>query len=478
MRIRNLFATLCVAISALLTLTSAAGAAPTTVNVRIEGATETLFEGPVAVEPRAVQASSDTVQRSCDGINALDPENTAPEPTPTAAAADAMTLAGETFDGQWYDGFNDYFITRFGPDAEKEGKSWGILVNNTFTSVGGCQYQLDGGDEVLWVFNAFTARPFLALFPAAAHYTAGPRPLTATATLGEPFEVEVAAYADDQEGDPAEGSVRAGSTAYQGADVSPVTTSANGFEKVDTSDPATVTTNSAGEASITFTTPGWHRIKATVPGSGEEGTIRSNRLDVCVLGDGETSCGAPPVEDTVRVPPSSPDETGGEGGEGTGGESPGGEEPGDGELPTGPVVVQHPPVDGDDSNASTNGASDPQASTSSASPAPSKSAPTVGRLRVSVPKLDRGKLKQGRVGVRWKVLDAGAGVRSWTIASQLVGAKKAPFVRRASGTTATSASLRLPPGATYLLRFTIVDALGHTSDVTIGKVTVPGGGRG
>jgi hypothetical protein len=92
--------------------------------------------------------------------------------------------------------------------------------------------------------------------------------------------------------------------------------------------------------------------------------------------------------------------------------------------------------------------------------------------------LDRGKLKQGRVGVSWKVLEAGAGVRSWTIASQIVGAKKAPFVRRAGGTAATSASLRLPPGATYLLRFTIVDALGRSSDVTIGKVTVPGGGRG
>ena len=166
MRIRILFATLCVVISSLLLFAAAAGAAPTTVNVRIEGATETLFEGPVAVEPHSVEASSDTEARPCDGINPLDPENTSPEVTPTAASADAMALVGESFDGKWYEGFNDYFITRFGPDAEKEGKSWGILVNNTFTSVGGCQYQLDGGDEVLWVFNAFTSRPFLALFPA------------------------------------------------------------------------------------------------------------------------------------------------------------------------------------------------------------------------------------------------------------------------------------------------------------------------
>ncbi|HEY0278043.1 MAG TPA: hypothetical protein VGC32_07220 [Solirubrobacterales bacterium] len=480
MRIRILFATLCVVVSSLLLIAAAAGAAPTTVNVRIEGATETLFEGPIAVEPHGVKASSDTEARSCDGINPLDPENTAPEPTPTAASADAMALVGESFDGKWYEGFNDYFITRFGPDAEKEGKSWGILVNNTFTSVGGCQYQLDGGDEVLWVFNAFTSRPFLALFPTAANYTAGPRPLTATATLGEPFEVEVAAYADDQEGNPTEGSVRAGSTAYEGADVSPVTTNAKGFEKVETGDAATVVTNSEGKASITFTTPGWHRIKATVPGTGsgavEEETIRSNRLDVCVLGTGETSCGAPPAEDAVRVPPSTPGETGGEApGGGTGGEVPG-DGTGSG-APIDPADVGLAPASGGDSNPA-GGGSSPSTGATVSRPTPTAPAPKqAARLRVSLPKLDRGKLSQGRIGVSWKVLARGAGVKGWTISSQVVGPKAAPYVRRASGTSGSSASLKLPRGATYRLRFTIIDALGRTSNVAIGKVTVPAGGR-
>jgi hypothetical protein len=477
MRIRNLSATLCVAISALLTLASVAGAGPVNVNVRIEGAHETLFEGPIAVEPHRVKATSDTVQRSCDGINSLDPENTVPEPTPTAAAADGMALAGETFDGKWYPGFNDYFITRFGPDAENEGKSWGILVNNTFTNVGGCQYQLDGGDEVLWVFNAFDFRPFLALFPTAANYTTGARPLTATATLGEPFEVEVVSYEDDAEDNPATGPARAGSSAFAGADVSPVATDTKGFEKVETSDPTTVQTNAQGKAQVTFTTPGWHRIKATVPGVGEEAAIRSNRLDVCVLGAGETSCGAAPVEDTVRVPPPTPGEEAGAeegGGEGPGGAEEGAET-GGGETPVGGNNTTPPtftlPTTGADSN--------PPASASSTSPASATSAAKQPRrLRVSLPKLDRAKLKQGRLGVSWKVLEAGAGVKGWTIASQLVDAKKAPFVRRASGTTAGSASLRLPPGATYRLRFTIVDTLGRSSSVTIGKVTVPGGGRG
>lgn len=443
MRVRHLLATLCVGISSLLVPAAAAQASPVTVNLRIEGATETLFEGPLAVEPHQVQASSDTEARSCDGINTLDPGNTVPEPTPTSAAADAMALIGETFDGKWYPGFDDYFITRFGPDKEKEGKSWGVLVNNTFTSVGGCQYQLSEGDEVLWVFNAFDYRPFLALFPAG-EYTSGTRPLTATATLGEPFEVEVAAYEDDEEDAPSEHPGRTGSHTFAGADVSPVTTGEKGFEHVDTADAATVVTDSEGKAQITFTTPGWHRIKATVPGASEEEAVRSNRLDVCVPAVGETGCGELPAEDQVRTLPSS-----GSGEEGTGDPAP---------------VITQP-----------SGDSNPHASTSTSAPAP---AAQPGGLRVSVPKLARGKLKQGRLGISWKILEAGAGVSGWTIASQKVGAKKAPYVRRASGTTATSATLRLPKGATYRLRFTITDALGRSSSVAIGKVVVPGAGRG
>ena len=29
-----------------------------------------------------------------------------------------MSLIGETFDGQWYPGYDDYFITRWGPDEQ------------------------------------------------------------------------------------------------------------------------------------------------------------------------------------------------------------------------------------------------------------------------------------------------------------------------------------------------------------------------
>jgi prenyltransferase beta subunit len=284
---------------------SIAQATPTQVNVRIEGKNETLFEGPVWTEGHDVKASSDTQMRPCDGTN--DHQHATPGATPTAAAVDAMRIAGETFDAQWYgSSFEDYFLTRFGPDAQSvtEGAYWGVLVNNAFASVGGCQYELGPDDEVLWAYDAFKERPFLALLPVDDGYSAGPRPLTATAELGKPFAVEVIDYAADKEDNPPSTPERTGSTPEPGARVSPVHTAANGFEEIEAESSPTVLTNAQGKASIAFTKPGWHRIKATVVNTeGMEVAVRSNRLDVCVPPEGQSACGETPAEDQVRTPP-------------------------------------------------------------------------------------------------------------------------------------------------------------------------------
>jgi Domain of unknown function (DUF4430) len=300
---RTTIATLTVAI--LLIIAAGVQAAPTLVNVRIEGKGETLFEGPVLTEGHDVKASSDIQERPCDGIDPLDPQNKTPGSTPTSASVDAMSIVGETFDGQWYPGYDDYFITRWGPDEQDpaDGAYWGILVNDVFTNVGGCQYELHENDEVLWVYDAFKERADLALFPAGD--TASSPPLTAIAQLGQPFGVQVDVYDDDKEDNPPVEPDRADATPYEGAEVSPVLTSSKGFEQVETTSPEAVTTNSEGKASITFTTPGWHRIKAGTPldGEGEEEAIRSNRIDVCVPAEGETGCGPSPSEDDPRTPP-------------------------------------------------------------------------------------------------------------------------------------------------------------------------------
>jgi hypothetical protein len=278
-------------------------AAPSEVNVRIEGKSETLFEGPIEAAGHDVQASSDSQPRPCDGTN--NEQHPTPGPTPTSTSADAIALIGETFGGEWYAGFDDYFITRWGPDSQSNADAayWGVLVNNVFTSVGGCQYELTHGDEVMWVYNAFAGRPILALYPGG--YTSPGQPLTALAELGKPFTVEVGKAGEGGEGSPAESPERGPFLPYEGADVSPVQTNEKGFEKVLTGDPATVATDAQGKAQITFTEPGWHRIKATVPGASagsEESAVRSNRLDVCVPAAGQSGCGALPAEDDVRVP--------------------------------------------------------------------------------------------------------------------------------------------------------------------------------
>ena len=271
----------------------AAAAAPTEVRMRIVGRTETLFEGPLLTEGHEIEASSDTEERSCDGVNPNDPENVTPGPTPTAGAVDALSIIGETFNGVWYPGRDDYLITRWGPQAEAEGESWWIFVNDTLLGVGGCQYELHEGAEVLWSFGGAENRPLLALF-AAGSDAASP-PLTATAKLGVPFTVEVLSD-KPKSGKPPNEPGRTGFSPYtRGAIVAPVLTAANGFERPLVEAPEAETTDTEGNASLTFTTTGWHRIMAVVPD-----TVRSNRIDVCVPAPGQEGCGPPPVEDETR----------------------------------------------------------------------------------------------------------------------------------------------------------------------------------
>lgn len=69
---------------AVIALPSVASAAPVTVNLRVEGASQTLFEGPVTTYAHDVEAPSDTTARQCDGTN-----NSA-NPTPGATALTAL----------------------------------------------------------------------------------------------------------------------------------------------------------------------------------------------------------------------------------------------------------------------------------------------------------------------------------------------------------------------------------------------------
>ncbi len=453
MRMRNAVATLAVAVLSLTAAAPLAQAAPIEVNVRIEGRAETLFEGPVLTDVHRVRASSDSKWRRCDGINANVPLNKVPGVVPTSAAVDAMRIASLDFDGQWYGQYEDYFLKRWGPSSQDAGENeyWGILVNNVFTDVGGCQYPLDGGDEVLWIYDAFDGRERLALYPAG--YSGGAVPLTATATLNQPFEVEVDTWEGYNEGSPPPAPTRT-TTPYEGAEVAPVITNGQGFQRVDTASAATKVSGADGKASITFATSGWHRIKATDVGVAEDAAIRSNRLDVCVPQPPATGCGPLPADAQVRTPPPPvPGEVDGE----DGGEVPGGGQPGGGGT------------GGGGGSGGGGGESRPGPGSS----APSAGPPAPGQVQLQRLGLDRGRLAQGLVGVSWKILDPGPGISKWTISSRALGRKSAGWVDRASGSGRIAATLRLPAGAAYRLRLTVVDALGQAATVLLGRVQVP-----
>jgi hypothetical protein len=334
LRKRAIAAALTVVCASLIWTIWATGAvaAPTEMTVRVEGKEGTLFEGPVLTEGHDVQAASDTQPRRCDGTN--NNAHRDPMATPTAAAVDAMEMTGQAFDATWFDGFDDYYVTQFGPDHEDLGAAqyWGILVNGVFTPVGGCQFGDRAGDEALWVYDAFSARKFLWL-AAASDPTAAPRtPLpTAYVEVGQPLALLVESY---------EGG-GAAPTRAEGITVAPVATAAgNGVQTVEVGSPEAVTTAADGSAEITFSTPGWHRIKAQK----EAGFIRSNRLDVCVEPAGGGGCGAIPADAQLRVP-----EKEGEGGPEGGGGTPGGDPKGGGkeeeERPAGQAETPKPSGD-------------------------------------------------------------------------------------------------------------------------------------
>jgi Domain of unknown function (DUF4430) len=420
-----------------------AQAAPAEVSVRIEGKAETLFEGPVLTDGHNVKGLTDTEAppwgRRCNGLN--NGANPTPGPTPTAAAVDAMAIVGEGFDGDWYgaESFDDYFVTQWGPERQNvgEGDYWGVVVNNVFASVGGCQYQVDAGDEVLWVYDAFDGRPQLVLYPA--DYSGGSVQLTAKATLGVPFEVTVEEWGGDCCTSSPPPSPTRSANPFEGAEVAPVVSTVRGFERADTASDETVETGSDGTATIAFDTPGWHRIKATATAAGEETAIRSNRLDVCVPDPPATDCGPPPADDQVRQPPPSDLEP----------------EPGPEKPEEGPGV---PSTGGGQPKAPALGPPTPEA------------APRTG---IAPRGLDRSRIAAGIVGVSWQVRDEGAGVARWRVSSKTLGRRGARFLTRATGRSKSSAQVRLPRGARCALRLALTDLLGRSSSVSLGTVRVP-----
>ncbi|KAF8972342.1 hypothetical protein BDZ97DRAFT_1650233 [Flammula alnicola] len=199
--------------------------------LRIEGKEKTIFEGRVLTRGHNVTTASGGTHH-CDGTN--NHENSKPGATCTSALDDASKKHNFTFDGTFDPQFDDFFITRIGNSNETATEFWGILVNFTFTPVGGCQQEVTTTDEVLFAFDAFSKANFLKL--------SGPH----KADVSTPVNFTVT---DGTSGAP-----------VAGADVHGQTSGAD------------------GKVSVTFAESGRKAVKAS-----KSDSIRSNRIEVLVV---------------------------------------------------------------------------------------------------------------------------------------------------------------------------------------------------
>jgi hypothetical protein len=216
-----------------------AGAVPVTVNLRVEGATQTIFEGPVITDVHQVKTPSDTQARTCDGSSIGAPS----APTAIGALDDAARVGSFSWDALWDASFNDYYpFLRIGPDTIDSSTHYlAFYLNWAFADTGGCGQHVNPGDDVVFAYEDFEASPLLRL--------SGP----GTATTGENVKFSVV---DGLTSAPQAGVTVGGAT-----------------------------TGTDGTATLSFAQRGIYRLKADKPGA-----IRSNTVVLCVDPAGAVQC--------------------------------------------------------------------------------------------------------------------------------------------------------------------------------------------
>jgi hypothetical protein len=241
----------------LVTCAAPAFAAPASVNVRIEGASSTLFEGRVTTDARTIETASSGGAHPCN-VRDNGTNNGAGPATgsATTAAFDAALAAGLPFDATWtgqatfgaqtFD-IDDFFVAQIGPDVNQSAApfaSWGVAVNFQASDLGGCQIVAETGQDVLWAYDFFNKAHLLKL--------TGP----AVAAVGEPVAVQVV---DGKDGSGVAGATVGGAV-----------------------------TDAQGRATVTFPRAGRVALKAERADS-----VRSNALPVCVHAGNDGTCGFP-----------------------------------------------------------------------------------------------------------------------------------------------------------------------------------------
>jgi hypothetical protein len=263
-----------VAASVVLVFAGLATAAPVTVNVRVEGTTQTFFEGQVTTDTHLVDGGDGTHAHQCDGLNDDPHKYAGPGPTVTGAFDDASRLGPFSWYGTYGDyGIADFLIHAVNDDNDNvnntSGTYWSLYRNWAALTIGGCQEQVQQGDNVLVARTGFDAANNYDPFPALEL-----RGAPASAAVGQPFTVHVFQHDGSGAATDAAGATVAGGT-----------------------------TGSDGTASISFDTSGTKRFKAE-----RSGSTRSNAASICVYAPGSGECGTEKSPSTDTGPTSTPTE--------------------------------------------------------------------------------------------------------------------------------------------------------------------------
>ena len=129
------------------------------VHLRIEGKTDTLFEGDVLDTPMNVTTARGGTHM-CDSTNGG--ANLNPGPTCTAPLAIAAASEGFAIDGDYDTALSDFTITSIAGENSTATQKWG-LFHNYQTVTTGCRRQVKAGDQILWAFDGANAKEILKL---------------------------------------------------------------------------------------------------------------------------------------------------------------------------------------------------------------------------------------------------------------------------------------------------------------------------
>lgn len=140
-------------------------AAPVKVKLRVEGAAKTIFEGRVVTDVHEV-TGDESGPHKCDGTNGG--ANPTPGPTATGALDDGSDSFNFSWSGSWSPSFEDFIVNQIGPDTATATQFWGLAINGNDAELGGCQQQVERGDEVLYAYDAFGKKHILLLSGPAA----------------------------------------------------------------------------------------------------------------------------------------------------------------------------------------------------------------------------------------------------------------------------------------------------------------------